>query len=417
MLPESSEMVDVNSENTQSGSPLNVIALGAFVRDQGQYIVWVIMTLYLNDIRSVGYVVIGLIFLIGGLIGVPVSIYGGNLMDKIGRRKFAVIMPWINLVIYTLIFGVIQFSYPTYLVEILFISIGPVSSLQFIAIEAIVTDVSIPEKRANAMGTLRIASNLGIGVGLVAGGYISDYSYSFVFILPILGSLIEGMLYYLKIPETMPDSELIEPGDNKLHILEAFKDHLFISIALTLEFAWFITGMFETPLTPLYFTSHGHYTNFMVTTLFAVNTLTVITMQTPITRFFAGHKDTTAIVFGLVLFAAGFYILYSTLNYYLLVLGVFVLTLGENANAPASFAMISKLAPRDRRGTFLGSFSAISSVIGPFKPLVATTLLALLVYAPERVWLLLSAGSLSLAVFFFFVFRAANRKIEKRSAN
>lgn len=398
-----------------SRSTINVLALGSFVRDLGQYIVWVLMSVYLNEARNVGYIDVGLIFLFGGLLSIPVSIYGGNLLDKFGRRKMAVLLPWLLLVLYSLLFVFISKNFATLLIEIIFVISGPVSSLQFVSLESIVSDVTAPQDRVDAFGLMRIAANVGIGVGLVGGGLLSEFSYSYVFLLPIAGSVIEGTLYFWKIPETSSRKtrEKLQKTE-KMHLLSAFADRLFISISLIISMAWFVTGMFESPLTPLYLTSIGNFTNIAVTVLFAVNTVVVITLQMPINRMMATLRDSTRIIVGILLYAMGYFIFFTTFNYLFLVLAVVILTIGENVGSPASTALVTKIAPEDRRGTFLGSYAAIGSLINPFRPMVATTILALTVNSPNNTWLILSAITLGIGFFLMVVFKSANRSIENR---
>lgn len=398
-----------------SKSTINVLALGSFVRDLGQYIIWVIMSIYLNEVRGVGYLGVGLVFLIGGLITIPVSIYGGNLLDRIGRRKMAVLMPWILVVMFFTLFVLIRDGYSTLIIEILFIAISPIQSIQFIAMDSIVADVTAPEERVNAFGLMRIAANVGIGVGLVGGGLLSELNYSMVFILPVIASAIEGSLYFWKIPETARHAITRSKEDRKkISLLLPFRDRLFVTLSVMIAFAWFVTGMFESPLTPLYLTSAGNYPDLAVTVLFAVNTTVVIFTQMPLNRLLNKFRDSTRIVLGIFLFAAGYAIFSLTLNYLVLVVAVVILTTGENIGAPASTALVTKLAPEESRGTYLGSYSAMGSLINPFRPMFATTLLFLTEAAPYRTWIILALMSVAFAFALLSVFRGTNKSMEAR---
>lgn len=401
--------------DSTSRTTINVLAFGSFVRDLGQYIIWVIMSIYLNETRGVGYLGVGLVFLIGGLITIPVSIYGGNLLDRIGRRKMAVLMPWILVGMYAALFFLIRDSYSTLLIEILFISVTPIQSIQYIAFDSIVSDVTSAEERVNAFGLMRIAANVGIGVGLVGGGLLSELNFSVVFLLPVFASVIEGSLYYWKVPETA--KHVIQPSQasrEKIPLLMPFRDRLFITISVMVAFGWFVTGMFESPLTPLYLTSVGSYPNIAVTVLFAVNTAVVIFGQMPLNRLLAKFRDSTRIVLGICLFAAGYAIFAITLNYLILVAAVVILTTGENIGAPASTALITKIAPEESRGTYLGSYSALGSLINPFRPMFATTLLFVTIEAPYETWIILTLLSVAFAFALLSIFKGANKAIEAR---
>ncbi|MCL4332625.1 MAG: MFS transporter, partial [Candidatus Thermoplasmatota archaeon] len=181
---------------------INALGLGSFVGSMGQYIIWVIMSIYLYSQRDVGYLDIGLIFLLSGIITVPVSIYGGNLVDRLGRRKITMATPWLSLAIYSALLFLVGFDMSTLAVIILFIIVSPVQSVQNVAFESIMSDVTLPSERIGGFSLLRISANVGIGVGLVVGGFLSELSYAYVFLLPVGGSIVEGILYYTSVSET-----------------------------------------------------------------------------------------------------------------------------------------------------------------------------------------------------------------------
>lgn len=404
------------SDNKSRGV-VNALAVGSFVRDLGQYIVWVIMSVFLNEIRDVSYIGVGMIFLVGGLLSIPLSIYGGNLIDRIGRRKVAVTLPWILFAMFGALFFMIYLNLDTIIIVALFIAAGPIQSLQWVTFDSIVSDVSAPQDRVAAFSLLRITANAGIGVGLVLGGLISEFDYSYVFIMPAFASAFEGALYYYKIPETSTNVLLKEKMKKHEKLYIPLHDRLFIAISLMISLSWFISGMFESALTPLYFSSIGGYTNFEITVVFAVNTIVVLTVQTPINRLFKNVSDTTRIVFGLLLFCVGFIIFALTFNYLFVVIAVVILTTGENLGAPASSAIITKLAPEDRRGAYFGLSSSIGSVISPFRPLVATSLLTFNLSRPENTWYTIAASTFAISMLLMVTFRASRERIIRRSVN
>lgn len=394
---------------------INALAMGSFIGSMGQYIVWVIMSIYLNQVRGVGYIAVGIVFLIGGLAGVPVSIFGGNLLDRIGRRSIQISIPWMLVFIYGALFYLIYFQLSTLWIIVLFIVVSPLQSVQFVSFNSIVSDVTAPQDRVAAFGLLRIAANAGIGVGLVTGGLISEFSYAGVFLLPALGSVLEGLLYFFLVPETSKQAIQSETRPKRGKLLSMpLGDRLFITISLALAASWFFTGMFESALTPLYLTSIRNYPNLYVTILFAVNTAVVLIAQGPINRAFLNFRDTSRIVLGIVLFALGFLVFATTYYYPLLIAAVIVLTIGENIMAPSSSALITKIAPEDRRGMYLGFYSSVGNLFSPFRPMFGTALLAFTVETPYLTWYVISAITMGLGFGFIVLFRGTNASIEDR---
>lgn len=379
----------------------------------GQYIVWVIMSIYLNQIKNVGYIGIGTVFLVGGLLSVPISIYGGNLLDRIGRRAIQILIPWALFSIYVALFFLVYLNMSTFLIILLFIVAAPIQSVQYVAFNTIVSDVTSPQDRVNAFGILRITANAGIGVGLVSGGFISEYSYALVFLLPALGSAVEGVLYFLLVPETSKNViEEIPHDRNNRDIFMPFKDGLFVMVSFALAISWFFNGMFESAMTPLYLTSVRNYQNLLVTGLFAVNTIVVIVAQGPINRILYKMRDSIRIEAGVLLFAVGYLMFALTYDYWLLIAAVIVLTVGENIGTPSSAALITKIAPEEQRGTYLGFYSSIGNLFSPFRPLFGTALLAYTVGRAYLSWFIIAAVTFLIVLCLAALFKKANRSVE-----
>ncbi len=364
------------------------------------------MSVYLNQARSLSYIDIGFIFLIGGLMSVPISSVGGNLMDRFGRRKFETILPWILFSISIVMFILVYFDIYTLILVSLFIVEEPLLALQWVTMNTIVSDVTEDIERISGYSKLRIASNAGIGIGLVLGGLLATVNYSYIFILSIIGFSAEGIIYYFHIPETAKNINLkfehIKLKNTGIKI--PLHDIPFVIVSTIIAFGWFFTGMFESPLTPLYMSSINHFSLFKITLLFAINAFIVIVFQNTVNKIFINTKDHVRIILGLILFSLGYIIFAEFAFYSTVVIGVIILTFGENISAPASIALISKMAPEETRGTYMGFNSSIQSLINPFRPFVATILLAATVSRPYISWLILGFISFFIALIFILIF-------------
>lgn len=383
------------------------LSFGSFVRDAGQYVVWVIMSVYLNEVRSLSYIGVGLVFLVGGILSVPVSYIGGNLMDRIGRRKIVLFTTFSLSAISFILFLLLYFNSAILPIVALFVVAGPLQSLEYVAINTILSDVTSESERLAGFSALRVAANLGIGIGLVSGGLVSQLNYAYVFILPFVGYLVEGVLYYFKIPETLkPSVEAAGiPGETHRGTSMPYRDTFFILISLIVAFSWFFTGMFESALTPLYMSSVNHFSPISITVLFAINSVVVITLQRPINRLLIKMRDSIRIIMGLLLYAVAFLVFAEFSIYAVVSIAVIILTIGENIQSPASNALITKMAPEKNRGSYLGFNSSIDSVINPFRPLVGTFLLAAASSQANLSWIWLSVVCVGIAIIFMILFR------------
>ena len=387
------------------------LSYGAFIRDVGQYVIWVIMSVYLNEVRSLSYVSIGVVFLIGGFLSVPLSILGGNLIDRIGRRKLAILIPWLMSALSLGLFAMIYYDLNLLVLLALFIISGPMESLQYVTMSTIIADVTSESERISGYSALRIASNLGIGIGLVVGGFLSQFNYAFIFLLSFGGYVSEGVLYYFRIPETSP-STAVSKGEHqpKRKIVLPFRDTFFIAISLITSFGWFFTGMFESALTPLYMSSVNHFNPFSITILFAINSAVVIAFQTPINKLLRNVRDSLRIILGLMLYSLAYLIFAETSFYLVIAMAAVLLTFGENIASPASTSLITKIAPEKNRGSYLGFNSSIASLINPFRPLVGTFLLSATVAEPSLSWIVLSMASFLIALLFLVLFRRISQR-------
>jgi len=112
----------------------------------------------------------------------------------------------------------------------------------------------------------------------------------------------------------------------------------------------------------------------------------VILFQNSINVVTGKWKDSVRISSGLALYAVGYLIIGLTPFFPVVAMAIIVLTLGENLQVPATMAFITRLAPQNRRGGYLGFASAVGSLIYPFRPLVGTIILAALIFSPVELW-------------------------------
>ncbi|MHB8396280.1 MAG: MFS transporter [Thermoplasmataceae archaeon] len=365
---------------------VNTISYAEFLRAFGQYVVWVIMSIYLYEVRGLTYVDVGIVALAGGLLSFPASLAWGNLVDRIGRRLVGLMVPTANMVIFSGMFLDIFLSGPTWVLILFYVITNPVSSAQYINDGALISDTTAESDRVAAFSRTRVAGNIGVGSGLVFGGIIATFSYSAVFIAPVVGSLIEFILYFYRIRDTRSQSTVEQSASSGNGIFIPRKDLFFIAAAILTASAFFVSGMFESPMTPLFLSSKYGFATYYITGLFAINTVVVILFQNSINVVTGKWRDSVRISSGLALYAVGYLMIGLTPFFPVVVAAIIVLTLGENLQVPATQAFITRLAPENRRGGYLGFASAVGSLINPFRPLVGTMILAALIFSPVELW-------------------------------
>ncbi len=379
---------------------VNTISYAEFIRAFGQYVVWIIMSIYLYEVRGLTYVDVGIVALAGGLLSFPASLAWGSLVDRIGRRLVGLMVPTANIIIFSGMFFDIFLGGPTWILILFYVITNPVSSAQYINDGALISDTTEESDRVEAFSRTRVAGNIGIGLGLVIGGIIATFNYSAVFVAPAVGSLIEFILYFYRIRDTRNQSTIEQSVSTSHRIFIPRNDLFFIAAAILTASAYFVSGMFESPITPLFLSSKYGFATYYITALFAINTVIVILFQNSINVVTGKWKDSVRISSGLALYAVGYLIIGLTPFFPVVAMAIIVLTLGENLQVPATMAFITRLAPQNRRGGYLGFASAIGSLVYPFRPLVGTIILAALIFSPVELWGTFSLMCAAISVIF-----------------
>ncbi len=379
---------------------VNTISYAEFIRAFGQYVVWIIMSIYLYEVRGLTYVDVGIVALAGGLLSFPASLAWGSLVDRIGRRLVGLMVPTANIIIFSGMFFDIFLGGPTWILILFYVITNPVSSAQYINDGALISDTTEESDRVEAFSRTRVAGNIGIGLGLVIGGIIATFNYSAVFVAPAVGSLIEFILYFYRIRDTRNQSTIEQSVSTSHRIFIPRNDLFFIAAAILTASAYFVSGMFESPITPLFLSSKYGFATYYITALFAINTVVVILFQNSINVVTGKWKDSLRNSSGLALYAVGYLIIGLTPFFPVVAMAIIVLTLGENLQVPATMAFITRLAPQNRRGGYLGFASAIGSLVYPFRPLVGTIILAALIFSPVELWGTFSLMCAAISVIF-----------------
>ncbi|MEM0160500.1 MAG: MFS transporter [Thermoplasmata archaeon] len=389
-----------NVANLRKNRTLLAISISELLRVMGRSGGWIFIPIYLITIRDVSFFTVGVLFFISSAFTIPTSIYGGNLIDRFGRKKMAVLLPPLLMIVYSTISASIYFNYSIFLIFAAFISIGPLSSIQGITDTVMVTDTTAEKDRINAYSLVRIAANIGFSIGPALGGLVVIFNYSYVTIIPAIGTIAELFLYVRFVNETLPPRK---PENVKRRTISfPYEDKLFIIIGFLLAMSSFAVGPWEYILNQ-FFSRAYYFSSWQIGLLFAVNGLTVIIFQLPINTILKNVSEMNRISLGMIIYASSFFVIGITDNFYLLILDVIFLTFGENTISPAMSSIIGKIAPMDKRGEYFGGFSMINGVIGPFSPVFYEYLLSLFIRQFMLLWGIIAIICVIIAVTVFLL--------------
>ncbi len=378
------------------------ISLVELLRVMGRSGTWIFIPIYLISKREVPFIDIGFLFLISSVISIPISLFGGNLVDKMGRRKIAVFLPPFISLVFLLMFLDIYYNLSLIIMYLSFISLFPLGSLQEVTDNVMITDTTVESERIDAFSIVRISANIGFSVGPALSGIALSYNFAILPVIPLIGEIVGFLLYFIIIKETKPVSR----NENRL-LSFPHKDKRFLIIAVVLALGWFSVGPWGYILSQ-FLSAVDKLSYSLIGIIFTVNGIAVITLQLPVNRALYRIDEMTRFSFGLIIYSITFFVFSLTKNVTLLILNVVALTIGENVISPASSSVIGKIAPEDKRGQYYGGFSLINNLIGPFSPLLYEFMLSLFFREPLLLWSVVSSICISLA-FVIIILRFSRR--------
>jgi MFS family permease len=271
-------------------------------------------------------------------------------------------------ILFLLISVSIFFSLNVFLFYILLILTEPFMNIQGSADNVIITDSTTSAERTNAFGLVRILLNIGFAMGPAIGGFIAGISYGYIFLIPAVLTLIEMILYFLYVPETLK-AENKQPKTGGFSFPK--RDMAFIFAVFAISIMFLVMGQWGTTLT-LFWKAYDNITDVEVGILYGTNGLYVAIFQMYTNKIFARVRDHIRLLIGLNIYAFGFFALIFFRSFLFLLVDVFVLTMAENITAPIISTIISRLAPYNKRGQYFGAFQVIAGVIGPSAPVMGT---------------------------------------------
>ncbi|WP_297217503.1 MFS transporter [Thermoplasma sp.] len=358
---------------------MQAVSGAQFIRVLARSQIWIFIPVYLTELRGLPVYVSGVLFLLTAIIALPFSVYGGNLVDTLGRRKISLAIPIFLFALMMITAFSILYRANVVVIMAEFLAIEPISVIQWIADNAIVSDVTSIGERTGSFGILRIAGNLGFSAGPAIGGFLADYSYFYIFIFGAGGAIVEFLLYYFLVNETGK----LRTSTGRFNV--PFSDRYFIIVAALIGVTYFVSGQWGTTLT-LFLSVIYMVPNSMIGILYSINGITVIALQMPIIRAIERFNGFNQLALGTIVYGIGFFILAFIHNIILLGLDIVLITIGENILAPVTNSIISKIAPEDRRGEYFGSAQLISGFISPLAPVMGTLLIYRNPHDPVMIW-------------------------------
>jgi len=301
---------------------------------------------------------------IGAFISAPFS---GKLSDKIGSLKLmtiSLVSTGLFLFLYSFVTNFIWFLALTLLWAIISEAFRP-ASMSFIS-----SEIS-SDRRKTAFALNRLAINLGMSIGPLAGGILSTINFSLLFYVDGLTTLAAGaflIFYPWEKHEVIIDDTNKNEGDITHQKVRIFSDRrlLYFLIALIpVEIVFFQ----HIGALPLFVVTELGFSNAVFGFLTAVNTVLIIFIEVPLNDSMRNWDNRKSLALGALLSGVGFGLMAFTQTIPPIVLLIVVWTFGEMIFFPSSGEYVAKIAPPKQRGEYMGYFQmsfSFAFMVGPW---------------------------------------------------
>lgn len=226
---------------------------------------------------------------------------------------------------------------------------------------------SKPENRTRSLGLIRLAVNLGFGVGPAIGGIIAgNFGFMWIFIIDgitciVAAFLLKGILKEVKIKKHA--IEVMKESPTLVKAPSPYRDKTFMIFVLAMLFNSIVFLQFNSTL-GLYTIEKLHYTEDQFGLLLALNGFIIAFIEMPLI-FLLEKKEKLMLYMiagGILMCGMGFVSLNIALWWGMGVVCILLLTFGEIISFPFSAAFSLSRAVEENRGRYMGLYGIAFSV-------------------------------------------------------
>ena len=322
------------------------------------------MTLYCNH-RGYTAAQGGLAVAIYGIGAVAGAFLGGRLSDKYGFY-FMQLVSLIGGGVMFILLGQMN-SYLTICICIFFTSMINESFRP--ANATAIAHYSTPENRTQSFSLVRLAINLGWGIGSALAGILASISYHLLFWVDGFTNIAGGILLLLILPKVTVAQQQKSSQAKNANTLKPYRDKTFmIFVGFTLLFALCFFQLFTT--VPLYFKEGLHLNEFWIGVVMAMNGIIIALFEMVIVFKMEGSRPYLRLIAsGSILMALSFFFLNLPLANGLIIalISTFVITFGEIVGMPFMNSYYIARSTTENRGQYAALYTmawSCAQVIG-----------------------------------------------------
>lgn len=344
-----------------------VVVAVSFIDKIGGTLLFPFFALYITQKFSVGMTEAGLLLGMSSLFGLVGSTIGGALTDRFGRKRL-ILFGLIFSALSMLAFGLVsEFS----MLFPLMVVVGLLSSISHPAHGAMIADILPEQQRQEGFGILRVVGNLSWLVGPTIGGFVANLDFFYLFVIDAVISCLAAVLIFRFIPETKPEPHPDAENESLMQTVFGYRivlrDITFIGFLaagiLMMVVYQQMYGSLSVYLRDNHAINPSGY-GFLMTT----SAITVVIFQFWVSRLIKNRPPFLMMAVGTAFYMIGFTLFGVVAAYWLFMLNIIIITIGEMIVMPVSQAIASNFAPDAMRGRYMAAFElswAIPATVGP----------------------------------------------------
>jgi predicted MFS family arabinose efflux permease len=247
--------------------------------------------------------------------------------------------------------------------------------------------------KAKSFALLRLASNLGFGIGPAVGGFLALYSYQWLFIADAVTCWAAA---YLLTRLPAPSESMSSPGiDAVAPRRPPWRDGAFLALLLlTILLASALFQVFST--FPLYLRDVMGYRENVIGLLLAFNALLIVSFEMVLIHRVQNHDRMRLAGLGAFLLCGGLALIPLGTAAWYVALTVVVWTFGEMLALPILNVVVAERAEKGYRGQYMGLYTMAYSIAFIIAPVAGTYVYEHL--GPHALWHGIGVLGLLLAV-------------------
>lgn len=365
--------------------------------------------LYLNRDRGLTLTLAGVIVAAANIGGAFSQILGGAFTDRFGRRQTMLLYFGINTLINVVLTFMVATSTPVWYFAITYVVSGLVWGMTQPAITAVITDLAPRDNLTEAYGLSALIMNVGWLIGPLLGGYMySRLDFTYLMAFTIFTSLFSFILILAVLRESFTGSK-VRMGLRAAFSFSADRaalTYVFLNLLVFVVYVQIVNTYAAFTVNRLGFTTTQYGL------LMTVNAIILVAFQYPVTRLVETRLgDKNALIFGSLLFGAGFLSMTWIHSFALSITAVAVFSAGELLFAPSSISIVGRLAEPTQRGRYMGLLGTSTGLGVALGPLLGGALLDVSGGATLLMWGPISAITFIAALGYLRWFSAYKKRL------